>query len=73
MIIINTIIFYLLLLRVSQYVEFDSTRQNFTNKLTNFVLKIPYVKMYYALKTNCVQSSTRRYVIETKKKILIKR
>ena len=35
---------------VSLYVEFDSTRENFAKKLTNFVQKTPYVIWYYQLK-----------------------
>ena len=32
---------------VSQYVEFDSTEENFTEKLIKFVLKTIYVMLYY--------------------------
>ena len=57
---------------VSQYVEFDSTREKFTNKFTKFVLKTPYIKSYNALKTNRVQTSTRRYFIDAKKECQLK-
>ena len=44
---------------VSQYVEFDSTAENFTGKMFKFVLKMLYVKLNYTSQKNYVQPSTR--------------
>ena len=40
---------------VSQYVEFDSTTENFTDKIFIFVLKTLYVKLNHTSKQNYVQ------------------
>ena len=49
---------------VSQYVEFDSTTENITDKMFKFVLKTLYVKLNYTSKQNYEQPSTRWYAVK---------